>query len=123
MKKTFLKSWVKSVQPRKQRKFRHNAPLHIKRNFLSAHLSNELRKKYNTRSVIVRTGDKVKVMRGDFKGIEGKVEKVSVVYSKVYLSRVAYSKKDGSKINVPFEASNLMIVELGETKKRLNTEG
>ena len=50
MKTKFSSSWIKSKQPRKQRKYRRYAPLHIKQRFVSAHLSKELHKKYNKRN-------------------------------------------------------------------------
>ncbi|MBC7119559.1 MAG: 50S ribosomal protein L24, partial [Methanobacteriaceae archaeon] len=63
----------RSKQPRKQRKFLHNAPLHIRHKIMSANLSKELREEYNRRSLPVRKGDKVEIMRGDFKGHQGKI--------------------------------------------------
>ena len=68
---------VTSKQPRKQRKARYNAPLHIRQKFMGARLSDELSKKYNTRSAHVIVGDTVTVMRGDFRNVSGKVESVS----------------------------------------------
>ena len=52
------------AQSRKQRNYRHKAPLHIKQKFVSAHLSKELRQKCGRRSLGVRKGDKVKVTTG-----------------------------------------------------------
>ena len=46
MKKKFSESWKSSKQVRKQRKYRYNAPLHIKQKFVNVHLAKELRKKY-----------------------------------------------------------------------------
>ena len=74
--KTWSKSWKSSKNPKKQRKYRFRAPIHIKKKFCNVHLSTELRTKYNKRSVVVVTGDKVKILRGQFKGHTGKVEKV-----------------------------------------------
>ena len=62
MKSKFNKNWNSSVQPRKQRKFLFNAPNHIKRKLLSAHLSKDLRKKYNTRAIEVIKNDEVKTL-------------------------------------------------------------
>ncbi|MBS1194889.1 MAG: ribosomal protein L24p/L26e, archaeal/eukaryotic, partial [Methanomicrobia archaeon] len=47
----------RSIQPRKQRKARYTAPLHIKGKFLSATLSKELREQYKRRSLRVVKGD------------------------------------------------------------------
>lgn len=54
-----------STKARKQRKARANAPLHKKRRMVSAHLDSALMKEYNVRSVAVRKGDTVRVIRGD----------------------------------------------------------
>ena len=44
MKSVFSKTWVRSKQPRKQRKYVANAPLHIKGKMVRAHLSKDLQK-------------------------------------------------------------------------------
>jgi large subunit ribosomal protein L24 len=120
MKAKFSKSWIRSKQPRKQRKYLVNAPLHIKSKFLHAHLSKELIAKYKKRSIRVVTGDKVKVMRGQFKGKEGKVERVDLKKSKVYVTKIEKEKIDGSKTMYPLYASNLLILDLKlDDKKRI----
>ncbi len=112
MKTKFSKTWKGSKQPRKQRKYRHNAPLHIKQKFMRVILSKELRKKHSKRSFGLKKGDKVKVMRGQFKKHEGKVDRIDLKKSKVYINGVEVTKKDGTKTTYPFDNSNLMITEL-----------
>ena len=63
-KTSFVKTWNKSTQPRKQRKYIHNSPLHIKQKLAHVHLSADLRKKHGLRNVQIRKGDKVRVLRG-----------------------------------------------------------
>ena len=112
MKKTFSKSWKSSKQPRKQRKYRANAPIHIARKFLSSPLSKELRKKYGKRTIRVRKGDKVRIMRGQFKKKEGIIVLTKRKNSKVHVENIQLTKKDGSKAFYPIHASNLQIIEL-----------
>ena len=112
MKQTFSTSWKSSVQPRKQKKYIANAPLHIKRKFLSATLSKELKKKYGKNSTKLRKGDKVRILRGQFKKKEGKIVAVIIKKSKVNLDNIQLVKKDGSKAFFPIHPSNLMILEL-----------
>jgi len=120
MKTKFSKTWNRSKQPRKQRKYRFNAPLHIKQKFLSVNLSKELRKKYDKRSMEIRKEDTVKIMRGQFRGKTGKVEKVDRKKTEVYVHGMEVAKKDGSKTNYPIHPSNLMITSLYlDDKKRL----
>ena len=64
MKKEFNKEWKASNQPRKQRKYRWNAPIHLREKMLSSHLSKDLRKKYSRRSFGLKKGDTIKIMNG-----------------------------------------------------------
>lgn len=110
----------RSKQPRKQRKFLHNAPLHIRHKIMSANLSKELRKEYNRRSLPVRKGDKVEIMRGDFKGHQGRIEKVDLKNYKVYVEGATIQKVDGTTTYFPIHPSNLQIIELNlEDEKRI----
>jgi large subunit ribosomal protein L24 len=120
MEKKWSRNWKSSKQPRKQRKYRLNAPLHLRKNFLSAHLSKELRQKYKKRSFPLRKGDVVKVMRGRFKGKTTKVESIDLKKLKVYLEDIAREKQNKVKAPIPFEASNLQIIELNlNDRKRI----
>ena len=120
MKKSFSTHWKSSRQPRKQRKYMYNAPLHIRQKFMGAHLSQELRKKHGRRAISVRAGDEVKVMRGQFKGKKAKVERVDMKNCKVYLSKIEIIKKDGTKTTYPLNPSNLMITDMStDDKKRI----
>ncbi len=112
MKKIFSKFWKSSKQPRKQRKYRYNAPLHLKRKFLSTTLSKELREKYGKRNIKIRVGDKVTVMAGQFKKKTGTVSRVDMKKIKIYVEGVEMIKRDGSKVQYPINPSNLMITEL-----------
>ena len=102
----------KSKKPRKQRKFIYNAPLHLRRKMISAHLSKELREKYGRRSMPLRKGDEVKVMRGEFKGTVGKVVKIDTKKYKVYVDSVKKKRSVGTEYLVPISPSNLMILKL-----------
>ena len=120
MKKKFSKNWIKSKQPRKQRKYRYNAPLNIKSKFMGCHLSKELREKYKKRSITIRKGDSIKVLRGQFKKKTGKIDRVDIKKSKVYITGIEVVKKDGTKALYPIHPSNLIINELNlEDKRRI----
>ena len=115
----FKKSWKSSKQPKKQRKYRSNAPLHIKHKLMAAHLSKELKKKHEKRSIALRKGDKVKIMRGNFKGKTGIIEKSLSKMGKVFINGIEIIKKDGTKQLAPLIPSNLLIIQLNtEDKKR-----
>ncbi len=119
MKSAYSTTWKRSVQPRKQRKYQYNAPKHVKGRMLASPLSKELREKYSIRNARVRTGDKVKIIRGDHKGKEGKVSRVDLERTRVYVEGIERTKQDGTKHQIPLHPSNLIITELNlEDKKR-----
>ena len=117
--KKFSSTWKSSRKPRKQRKYRLNAPLHIKQKFMQSHLSKDLRKKYEKRSVGARKGDKVKIMHGKFKKHEGKLEGIDMKKTRVFVNGIELTKRDGTKKSLALHPSNLMITELNlEDKMR-----
>ncbi len=120
--KNFSKKWIASKRPGKQRKYRAQAPLHIKHKFMSANLSKELRKKYGKRSLPLRKGDEVLVQRGAFKKKKAKVVLVQLKRTRVALEGIQRTKKDGTKVNVFFNPRALQIHTLTlDDKKRIST--
>ena len=120
MKKLFSKHWKSSKQPRKQRKYLAKAPLHIKHKFLGAHLSKELKSKYKIRSLPVRKEDEVIIKRGQFRGLRGKIEKVLLRRTRIYVVGAQINKKDGSKSYYPIHPSNVIITDLNlKDKERI----
>jgi large subunit ribosomal protein L26e len=75
-----------SSSRRKCRKAHFTAPSSVRRVLMSAPLSGELRNKYNVRSVPVRKDDEVQVVRGTYKGREGKIVQVCAMFFSFYSS-------------------------------------
>jgi len=122
MKKSWSREWNSSIQPRKQRKWRANAPLHVRSKLVSAHLSKELRKQYDRRSVPVRKGDEVTVKRGEFTGKTGKVMKVDMQKLRIFVDGVKCKRASGQESNVAVDPSNLMIMKLNmDDKERVKS--
>ncbi|KUG14454.1 lsu ribosomal protein l26e (l24p) [hydrocarbon metagenome] len=103
---------IESIQPRKQRKARYNAPAHLRGKFLSAPLSPDLRKEYRIRSVRVVKGDSVKVLRGNAAGTEGVVDAVDTDRSLIVVQGVAVPKADGTEVPRPVNPSNVQVTKL-----------
>jgi large subunit ribosomal protein L24 len=83
----------------------------------STTLSEELREKYKKRSVRLRVGDSVKIVKGEFKGIEGKVTKVDGKNGTVNVEGVTREKIAGGTAQVPVRASNLVVANLNVEDK------
>ena len=104
MKSTFSPEWKASIQPRRQRKYRAKAPLHLRQKFLCAPLAKEPAKREGIASATIRKGDKVQVMAGEFKKKSG-------------------TKRDGTKALRPIHPSNVMITETTRGKKKAPRKG
>lgn len=118
MKQEWSPKWKSSIQPRKQRKFRINAPIHVRHKFVSANLSPVLRREFGKRSMPIRKGDEVEVMRGGFRKLRGVVERVDLKSRRIYVENVKIKKVDGSEVLKALEPSNLRITKMGLDDKR-----
>ena len=116
--KKFVKTWKASKLPKKQRKYIAKAPLHIKQKMVGANLSRELRKEIGLRTIPVKKGDTVKILRGQYKGKTGKVEKVNLTKQRVFVAGAEFVKKNGSKSMYPLTSSSLQITKLNNDDKR-----
>jgi len=96
----------------------YTAPLHQRHKQFGAHLDKELRKKYGCRTLPVRKGDKVKVMRGDFAGLEGDVTEVDTKNYQIYVTGATVTKTDGTQVTRPIHPSNVTITKLKSDKER-----
>jgi ribosomal protein uL24 len=96
---------------RKARKAFFKAPLHQRRKSLHVHLSKELREKLKKRTQLVKKGNRVKILVGKWKGVEGEVELVDLKSRKIYVKDITIKKTDGSKVLVPIDPSNVMLIK------------
>ena len=110
-----------SKSPRKQRQRLRNASIHERKNLLKCRLDEFLQEEYGLRSLVIKKGDLVRIMRGQFRETEGKVTNVSYKKGVVYLDSTTITKADGKEAHVPIHPSNLMLVklELDEERKTL----
>jgi large subunit ribosomal protein L24 len=118
--------------PRKQRKLLYNAPAHLRHKLMAASLSPQLITSKGAKTLPVRKGDSVRVMRGDHKGFEGKISRVDLKNYRIYVEGLTREKVDGTTIFVPLHPSKVMIRNLNlddkwrkaiaETKKELPKE-
>ena len=98
---------MKTKKPSKQRKRIALATEKEILKMMKVRLSEKLREKYSTRSVSVRKGDSVKILRGDFAGIEGKIIETDRHNQKVTVEGVTKEKVSGEQMRVPVHVSNV----------------
>ena len=95
----------------------YQATFQTKNKQLGSALSKDLHKKYGKRSVRVIEGDSVTIQRGEFKGVDGKVAKVSTQKSSVAIEGVKKEKTKGDKFDVYIHTSNLIVTSLNTEDK------
>lgn len=104
-------------KPSKQRKRFFNAPQHKRRRMLSARLSDDLTKNHRVRRLPVRTGDSVRVMRGDFSGLEGKVQRVDYSNGRIFVEGMSREKAAGLSSQLPVHVTKVRITNLNLSDK------
>jgi large subunit ribosomal protein L24 len=92
-------------------KFLH-IPKHTRDRMVGSSLSPNLREQFATRSIRVIKGDTVKVMRGEYSGIEGKVEKVNTKKGTLSIEGIQREKVRGGNVKVQIHASNVFVSTL-----------
>ena len=113
-----------TINPGKQRKAVYEADVRLLGVLMNGHLSKELRTKYKRRSVPIRVGDTVKIIRGDYKGKAGNVNQVDRKRNKVFIQGVMRKKTDGKEAFLAFRPSNLLITGVdAKDKKRFKVRG
>ena len=96
-------------------------PLHRRHKLLAARLNKDLKQKLKARSLPVRKGDRVKILRGDFKKLEGEILEVDNKSLSITVQGATITKSDGSQVNRPIRPANVMLLKLVEDKERLRT--
>ncbi len=110
---------IASSKPKVQRRFRDNAPMHVKQKFAHAHIDKALAKKLKIkrRSMQLSKGDTVKVVRGQKKGSNGKVTKVDLRKGFIYVDGLTKKNARGKEFNIPIKVNNVYITDLNLSDK------
>ncbi len=103
---------IGNTKPSTVRKQQRNAPTHIRRKYLSAPLSPSLKTQYGTRTLTVVENDTVSITKGDRKLAEGKVLRVDTNDGKLYIEGITRTRLDGSTVQIPVRAENVMLTKL-----------
>lgn len=90
----------------------YTASQHLLSKQLGSHLAKDLKEKYHCKSLRVVEGDSVKVLRGEFKGIEGKVTRVSTEKRGIAIEGIKREKLKGGNVDIYIHPSNVIITSL-----------
>jgi large subunit ribosomal protein L24 len=107
-----------SSKPSKVRQKMHSfSPKKASASLPVAAFSTDLKAKYAKNSVRVRIGDSVKLVRGEYSGIEGKVQKVFPRDGLVTVEGIHREKIAGGNTPVKLHTSNLVVTALNLSDK------
>ena len=107
-----------SIKPKKQRKRHFTAPLHVRHKKMTTLLDRSLREKYGFRNIPINVNDTVIIVRGQYKGITGRILKIIRPKYKVHVEGAVRNKVDGSQLPYPISPSNLIITKLYEKDRK-----
>ena len=106
------------MKPTKMRnKMIYQATFTTKSKQLGSALSKDLHKKYGRRSVRVIEGDSIRIVRGEYKGVDGKISKISTQKNSVSIEGIKKEKTKGDKFDVYIHTSNLVVTSLNTGDK------
>lgn len=115
-----------SSKPSKVRKRIYTSAHHTRSKLVKSMLSEDLRGEYSVSSARLRKGDSVKIMRGEYSGVEAKVTAVHTESGRVDVEGIKQQKIAGGDAPIGIHASKLMITGLNLNddmrKKRLGSK-
>ena len=106
-----------TTKPRKQRRLIASATAKERQRMMGCNLSEKLRERYQARSLRLRKGDTVKILRGDFAGIEGKVVETDHQNQRIIVEGVTREKVSGEQKRVPVHVSKVAVTGLDMSDK------
>ena len=121
-----MKLKIQSSKPTSVRKrLLQNAVREKSKSSLRAPLSTELKSRYGKNSVRIRIGDSVKLVKGEYSGVEGKVQKVYPIEGRLTIEGVTREKIAGGTTPIRIPSSNVIItgVTLDDKFRRAKIEG
>ena len=94
----------------------HHPSLALRSKLMASHLSRDLRKTHHSRSVRVVAGDSVTVLRGEYRSVNGRVDKVDPSRG-VTIGGIKMEKTAGEKLDIYIHPSNLLVTALNMDDK------
>ena len=103
---------------RKSRKAFIEMPLHKRVKSIAAPIAKKLENEQGKKAISIRKGDTVKIVRGSFKGKEGKVIEVILSKLKIIIDSAKRKKSDGTEFNLAIDPSNVVIIDFNKSDSK-----
>ena len=109
-----------SKKPSKQRRSLFNVKNHQVSRLFTVPLDDSLKEEYGIKRIPLRKDDYVRVIAGEFNGIEGKVLGINKMTRKITIEECALQKKDGKNYYVPISVSKVVLTKFTMKKNKLD---
>ena len=110
---------INSKKPKKQRKALNNYKNHERSNLLRTRLAKFLQEEYGIKTLPLRVGDSVRIVKGEFKDFEGEVIEITDNL-RAKIKEAAFEKADGTEWNPSIHISNLIITKFKNEGKDMD---
>jgi large subunit ribosomal protein L24 len=111
---------INYLRPSKQRLALYKIKNHQVSKLMTVPLDKGLQEEWGVKRLPVRKDDFVRVVKGEFDGIEGKVLSVDKTVRKITIEECTLQKKDGSNYYVPISVANVLLTKFGMKKNKMD---
>lgn len=109
-----------SHKPTKQRNLMLKAANHEVHRFFTVPLSVGLQEEWGIQRLPLRRKDSVKVVKGEFKGIEGKVLDVDKRNRRITIEECTFEKKNGQTGYIPISVTKVVLTKFADKKGKID---
>ena len=111
---------MNSKKPRKQRNKIRDVPHHQVHKLFTVPLAISLQEIWGVKRLPLRKDDEVRVVKGEFKGIEGKILELDKKKRRITIEECTLEKRSGETIYIPISVSKVMLIKFAEEKGKID---
>jgi len=112
---------VKSKKPTKQRNAQRRAEYHQVHKLFTIPLDKSLQEEWGVKRLPLRKDDVVKVVKGEFNGIQGKVLSIQKTTMTVTIEECTFEKKNGQTGYQKIHVSKLLLMKFADKKGKIDS--
>ena len=111
---------VKSKKPRNQRNALRKVKNHQVCKVFTAPLDEALQEEFGVKRLSLRKDDSVRIVSGEFEGIEGNILKIDKKTRRIQIEEVTHEKKDGSTYYIPISICKIVITKFHTENSKID---
>jgi len=112
---------IKSKKPTKQRNAQQRAKYHQIHKLFTIPLDKSMQEEWGIKRIPLRKDDVVKVVKGEFEGIQGKVLSIDKKTMTVTIEECTFEKKNGQTGYQKIHVSKLLLMKFADKKGKIDS--